>query len=106
MKAVNPATGELIRDYLEHDDTQVDEILARAEAAFADWRKVPFAERARLMTREGDLLRDRAGDYGRLMTEERGKPIAAAEAEVDKCAWVCEFYAEHAERFLSPEPVA
>ncbi len=106
MKAVNPATGELIRDYPEPEDAQIEEILARAEAAFAGWRKVPFAERSRLMTRVGDLLRDRAGDYGRLMTEEMGKPIAAAEAEVDKCAWVCDFYAEHAERFLSPEPTA
>ncbi|HEV7784814.1 MAG TPA: NAD-dependent succinate-semialdehyde dehydrogenase, partial [Thermoanaerobaculia bacterium] len=106
MKAVNPATGELIRDYPDHDDAQVNEILARAEAAFASWRKVPFAERSRLMTRVADLLRDRAGDYGRTMTEEMGKTIAASEAEIDKCAWVCDFYAEHAERFLAQETVA
>ncbi|HEV7505797.1 MAG TPA: NAD-dependent succinate-semialdehyde dehydrogenase [Thermoanaerobaculia bacterium] len=106
MKAVNPATGKLIRDYPGHDDTQVDEILARAEAAFPSWRKVPFGERSRLMTRVADLLRDRAGDYGRTMTEEMGKTIAASEAEIDKCAWVCDFYAEHAERFLAPETVA
>ncbi len=106
MKAVNPATGELIRDYPEHDDARVEEILARAEAAFASWRKVPFVERARLMTRVADLLRDRAGDYGRLMTAEVGKPIAASEAEVDKCAWVCDFYAEHAEQLLAQETVA
>src|SRR5262249_38350509 len=106
MKAVNPATGELIRDYPEHDDAHVEEILKRAEAAFASWRKVPFAERSRLMTRVADLLRDRAVDYARLMTAEMGKPIAGSEAEVDKCAWACDFYAEHAERFLSPETVA
>ncbi len=105
MKAVNPATGELIRDYPDHDDAQVDEILARADSAFAPWRRVPFAERSRLMTRVADLLRDRAGDYGRTMTEEMGKTIAASEAEVDKCAWVCDFYAEHAERFLAQEAV-
>ncbi|HYX23727.1 MAG TPA: NAD-dependent succinate-semialdehyde dehydrogenase [Thermoanaerobaculia bacterium] len=106
MKAVNPATGELIREYPEHDDSQVEEILSRAEAAFASWRKVPFAERSRLMTRVADLLRDRAADYGRLMTAEVGKPIAASEAEVDKCAWVCDFYAEHAEELLAQETVA
>ncbi|HEX4960291.1 MAG TPA: NAD-dependent succinate-semialdehyde dehydrogenase [Thermoanaerobaculia bacterium] len=106
MKAINPATGELIRDYPEHGDAQVEEILGRAETAFSAWRKVPFAERSRLMTRVADLLRDRAGDYGRLMTEEMGKPIAASEAEIDKCAWVCDFYAEHAEGFLAPETVA
>src|SRR5262245_17661977 len=106
MKAVNPATGQPIRDYPEHDESEVASRLERAEQAFACWRKMPFAERARLMRAAGDLLRDRAGDYGRLMTEEMGKPIAASEAEVDKCAWVCDFYAEHAERFLSPETVA
>src|SRR5687768_3138053 len=105
MKAVNPATGELIREYPEHDETEAAARLERAGQAFSSWRKVPFAERARLMTRAGDLLRERAGDYGRLITEEMGKPLASAEGEVEKCAWVCEFYAEHAERFLSAEPV-
>jgi succinate-semialdehyde dehydrogenase/glutarate-semialdehyde dehydrogenase len=105
MKAVNPATGELIREYPEHDETEAAARLERAAQAFSSWRKVPFAERARLMTRAGDLLRERAGDYGRLITEEMGKPLAAAEGEVDKCAWVCDFYAENAERFLSAETV-
>jgi succinate-semialdehyde dehydrogenase/glutarate-semialdehyde dehydrogenase len=105
MQAVNPATGEPIRDYPEHDEPEVAARLERAERAFASWRRHPFAERARLMRAAGDILRDRAGDYGRLITEEMGKPIAAAEGEVDKCAWVCDFYAEHAEGFLSAEPV-
>src|SRR5258706_6508520 len=106
MKAVNPATGELIRDYPEHDDARIEENLTRAEAAFASWRKVAFAERSRLMTRVADLLRGRAGEYGKLMTEEMGKPIAASEAEIDKCAWVCDFYAEHGARYLAQETVA
>ncbi|HEY9421490.1 MAG TPA: aldehyde dehydrogenase family protein, partial [Thermoanaerobaculia bacterium] len=106
MKAVNPATGEVLREYPEHDDREVRQKLEQAEEAFASWRKVPIAERARLMSRAADLLRDRSDEYGRLMTEEMGKPIAAAESEVDKCAWVCEFYAEHAERFLASETVA
>jgi succinate-semialdehyde dehydrogenase/glutarate-semialdehyde dehydrogenase len=105
MRAVNPATGQPIRDYPEHDEPEVAARLERAEQAFAAWRRTPFAERARLMSAAGDILRDRVGDYGRLITEEMGKPIAAAEGEVDKCAWVCDFYAENAERFLSPEPV-
>ncbi len=106
MKAVNPATGEVLREYPEHDDQEVQRKLEKAEEAFAAWRKVPFAERARLMSRAADLLRERCDEYGRLMTEEMGKPIAASESEVDKCAWVCDFYAEHAERFLAPENVA
>jgi succinate-semialdehyde dehydrogenase/glutarate-semialdehyde dehydrogenase len=106
MKAINPATGELIREYPEHDETEAAARLERAGQAFSSWRQVPFAERARLMTQAGDLLRERAKDYGRLITEEMGKPLAAAEGEVDKCAWVCDFYAENAERFLLAEPVA
>ncbi len=105
MKAINPATGELIREYPDHTEAEVAERLERAEQAFVSWRKVPFAERARLMTQAGDLLRERAADYGLLITEEMGKPLAAGEGEVDKCAWVCEFYAENAERFLSAETV-
>ncbi len=103
MRAINPATGELIREYPEHDATAAAACLERSERAFSSWRRVPFAERARLMTRAGGLLRERAGDYGRLITAEMGKPLAAAEGEVEKCAWVCEFYAENAERFLTPE---
>ena len=106
MKAVNPATGQPIRDYPEHDQPEVAARLECAERAFASWRRHPFAERARLMRAAGDILRDRAGDYGRLITEEMGKPIVAAEGEVDKCAWVCDFYAENAESFLSAEPVS
>jgi succinate-semialdehyde dehydrogenase / glutarate-semialdehyde dehydrogenase len=106
MKAVNPATGEVLREYPEHDDQEVQRKLEKAQEAFASWRKVPFAERARLMSRAADLLRERCDEYGRLMTEEMGKPIAASESEVDKCAWVCDFYAEHAERFLAAENVA
>lgn len=106
MKAVNPATGEVIRDYPEHGEGQVREKLEQAGRAFAAWRKVPFAERSRLMTAVADLLRERRDDYARLMTEEMGKPIGASESEIDKCAWVCDFYAEHAERFLTPETVA
>jgi succinate-semialdehyde dehydrogenase / glutarate-semialdehyde dehydrogenase len=106
MKAYNPATEELIRDYPEPDEREVEERLATAERAFATWRKVPFAERARLMHAAADRLREHRGDYGRLMTEEMGKPIAAAESEVDKCAWVCDWYAEHAEELLASQSVA
>jgi succinate-semialdehyde dehydrogenase/glutarate-semialdehyde dehydrogenase len=106
MKAINPATEELIREYPEPDDQEVAARLAAAEQAFQAWRRVPFAERGRLMSAAADLLRERRDEYGRLMTDEMGKPIAAAEGEIDKCAWLCDFYAEHAESFLAGEAVA
>jgi succinate-semialdehyde dehydrogenase/glutarate-semialdehyde dehydrogenase len=106
MKAVNPATGELIREYPEHDENEVAERLEQAERAFASWRRFDFAERARHLTAVADLLRENTADFARLMTGEMGKTLAAAESEVEKCAWACDFYAEHAAEFLATETVA
>jgi succinate-semialdehyde dehydrogenase / glutarate-semialdehyde dehydrogenase len=106
MKAVNPATGELIRDYPEHDEDEVSRRLQAAQQAFGSWRRFDFAERARHLTAVADLLRENQRDFARLMTEEMGKTLASAESEVDKCAWVCDFYAEHAADFLAIETVA
>jgi succinate-semialdehyde dehydrogenase/glutarate-semialdehyde dehydrogenase len=105
MKSINPATGELIREYAEHSDAEVAAGIARAEQAAGAWRRTSFAERASLMKRAADQLRKDRSAYAHLMTSEMGKTIAAAEAEVDKCAWGCEFYAEHTERYLADEIV-
>jgi succinate-semialdehyde dehydrogenase/glutarate-semialdehyde dehydrogenase len=106
MRSVNPATGEHLRDYADHDAAAVARRLERAAAAFATWSVTPFAERATLMRRAAAVLRERRDHYARLMTEEVGKTIASSEAEAEKCAWVCDFYAENAARFLAPEPEA
>lgn len=103
IQSVNPATEEVLETFAPHDDTRVDAALRRAEAAFADWRAAGFDERARVLARAAEILRDERAEHGRQMTLEMGKPLVQAEAEADKCAWVCEFYAEHAERFLAPE---
>src|SRR6058998_3607046 len=75
-----------------------------AHAAFLQWREVPFARRAQRMREAAQILRTRRAEYARTMTIEMGKPIVQAEAEVDKCAWVCEYYADHAEAFLAEQP--
>jgi succinate-semialdehyde dehydrogenase/glutarate-semialdehyde dehydrogenase len=106
MKAINPATEELISDYPEHDPAEVERRLAQAAAAFPSWRDFTFAERALLLRRAADLLRENRDRFALLMTAEMGKPLTAAESEVDKCSWVCDFYAEHAERFLAEQAVA
>jgi len=105
MKAVNPATEAIIREYPEHNEAEVQTRLERAQECFRSWRQTSFARRADLLTRAARLLHERREKYARLMTEEMGKPIAAAEAEIDKCAWNCEFYAEHAQAFLATENV-
>jgi succinate-semialdehyde dehydrogenase / glutarate-semialdehyde dehydrogenase len=106
MQSVNPATGEVLRRYDEHGPGEVEARLARAAATFRTYRRTTFAERARWMARAGELLEAEKDRIGRLMTSEMGKTLKSAIAEVEKCAWVCRYYAEHAERFLADEPVA
>jgi acyl-CoA reductase-like NAD-dependent aldehyde dehydrogenase len=105
MKAVNPATGETIAEYPEHDAAEVERRLARAGAAFVTWSAVPFAERGARLRAAAQVLRAGRDAFARLVTDEVGKPIAQSESEIDKCAWALEHFAEHAERMLAPETV-
>ena len=106
MKSINPATGQTIRDHPEPGPEEVAERLALAARTFGAWSRTPIAERADLMRRAARVLREDRDRLGRLMTEEMGKTIVAAEAEVDKCALTCDWFAEHAEGFLAPKTVA
>jgi succinate-semialdehyde dehydrogenase/glutarate-semialdehyde dehydrogenase len=104
IQSINPATGKILETFPETTSQEIELILSRARAAFHEWRAVPFATRAQTVQKAAGLLRARKTDYARVMALEMGKPIVQGEAEVDKCAWVCEYYAEHAEAFLTPQP--
>jgi len=103
MKAINPATGELITDYKEHTDDQVKEILNKVDIEFKKWKQTDFTYRSRLMHKAADVLRKNINNYARTITLEMGKPITESRAEIEKCAWVCEYYANNAELFLTDE---
>jgi succinate-semialdehyde dehydrogenase/glutarate-semialdehyde dehydrogenase len=103
---INPTTGTKIDSFEEMPPAQVQEILEKAAAAQRAWVQTPFAERARLMRAAAAVLRANKQDYARRMVEEMGKIHAQGVAEVEKCAWACDYYAEHAEAFLAPEEVA
>jgi succinate-semialdehyde dehydrogenase/glutarate-semialdehyde dehydrogenase len=103
IASVNPATGATLRAFTEHGPAEIEACLARAAETFPAWRAVPFAERARLMVRAAEEIEKDKRHWGETMTLEMGKPIGAAIAEAEKCAWVCRYYAENAERFLAPE---
>ena len=105
MKAINPATGELIREYAEPTPAAAAEIVNQVHEAHLAWRKTPFSHRSSLMNKAAAILRERKGEYGRLMAREMGKPVAQGEAETEKCGWVCDYYAEKAEEFLADEPI-
>ncbi|WP_323171350.1 NAD-dependent succinate-semialdehyde dehydrogenase [Natrialba sp. PRR66] len=105
IESTNPATGETIDTYEADSDTW-DDHLENATAAFEEWRTVPIETRQQLLAAAGDVLRDGSEEYAELMTAEMGKPIDQARSEVEKCAWVCDYYAEHAAEFLGDEVVA
>lgn len=106
LEAVNPATGEIIKTYPEMAPGEVEIRIHRAEETFADWKTRAFSERAELMKKAAGMLRDKAGEFARLMALEMGKPVRDGRSEIEKCAWVCEHYAEQAEAILSPEIIA
>jgi succinate-semialdehyde dehydrogenase/glutarate-semialdehyde dehydrogenase len=105
LVSVNPATGVELASFDAHPPEALDRALAEADAAQRSWRRTPLGERSRVLLEAARLLRRRRSEYARLATLEMGKPVVEAEAEVDKCAWNCEFYAEQAERLLADEPV-
>ncbi len=105
IETLNPATGELIQSFDEWSTEKVAAVLDQVHEAFGHWKGTSFEERSRLMRRAAAVLREGAGDYARLMAIEMGKPVAEGRAEVEKCALVCEYYADHAAGFLSDEPI-
>ncbi|MFJ8472256.1 NADP-dependent succinic semialdehyde dehydrogenase [Kitasatospora sp. NPDC094011] len=103
IASVNPATGEIVQTFEALDAAGIERRLARAEAAFHGYRSTPFAARAELMHRAADLLDRDQEAVARTMTEEMGKPLAAARAEAAKCAKAMRWYADHAEALLADE---
>ena len=105
IEAINPTTGETIKTYRENTPAEIRDITKGADEAFHSWRRTGFAERSALMKKAARVLRDNREEYAILATREMGKPITESRAEVEKCAWVCDYYAAHAEAFLQPEVV-
>jgi succinate-semialdehyde dehydrogenase/glutarate-semialdehyde dehydrogenase len=102
---INPATDEVLIRYDEHTDSELERLLTLTENTFETWRRTSFAERAELFNKVAELLRQRQDALARIMALEMGKPVAQGKAEVTKCAFVCEYFAEHAEAMLSPRSV-
>jgi succinate-semialdehyde dehydrogenase/glutarate-semialdehyde dehydrogenase len=105
IATMNPATGEVLKTFEPLSDAQIEIKLQKAADTFLKYRKVPFAERARLMMKAADILDREKDTYARMMTTEMGKTLRSAVDEAVKCAWVCRYYAENAEKFLADELV-
>ena len=101
----NPYTGEVIEEFKEYTKAQVHEALEKAQKRFLKWKETSFAERSKLMLAASKELLTNKEEYARDISLEMGKPIQQAIAEIEKCSWVCEFYAENAEKQLQPKSI-
>jgi succinate-semialdehyde dehydrogenase/glutarate-semialdehyde dehydrogenase len=106
IATINPATGEVVKKFDALTDAQVDGKITKAAAAFHSYRKTPFPDRVRWITKAAEILESEKETIGRLMTLEMGKTLPSAIAEAEKCAATCRYYAENAARFVADEPIA
>ena len=104
INSVDPSTGTVLASFDEYGSDDIERALAATSRAQAEWGRVPIAERVILLVRMAAVLRAGKPRLAELATSEMGKPIVEAEAEIEKCAWNCDFYAENAERFPRDEP--
>jgi len=106
MRSINPTSGKTIREYQEHTGPEVEEIIRDVHAAWLNWKETSFEQRTILMKKAAQILRERKEHCARLMTLEMGKLFRESMAEIEKCAWVCDHYADHAAEMLKDEEVA
>jgi succinate-semialdehyde dehydrogenase / glutarate-semialdehyde dehydrogenase len=105
IATVNPATGQVVKTFEALSDAELEVKLQKAADTFASYRHVPFAERAKFMLKAAAILDSDKEIFARMMTTEMGKTLRSAIDEAVKCAWVCRYYAENAEKFLADEVV-
>jgi len=103
LQSINPANLQTIKTHPQMSSSEVNQIIDLAHNSFESWKETSLKHRSKLMMKAADVLRKNKVDYSKLMTLEMGKPISQSRAEVEKCAWVCEYYAENAEKFLADE---
>ena len=106
IKSINPATDEEIKSYQVMDEIEIAKIISLSNSDFLSWKETGFSERTLKMKRAAEILRQKRDSLGKLMTLEMGKPILQSKSEIEKCAWVCDYFADNAERFLSDEVIA
>ena len=104
LQTINPATGEPGKSYDPHTLDDAKAAAKAARAAYLGWRRTSFDERAMVIRKAAEVLRARKDEFARLMTEEMGKTVTDGRAEVEKCAFHCDWFADHAEEYLRHEP--
>jgi succinate-semialdehyde dehydrogenase/glutarate-semialdehyde dehydrogenase len=105
LESINPANGELLKIYPEMTEDEISEVLTKSEREFAIWKEFSSKERSGLLLKVSELMLKKKEKYAELITREMGKTIAQSRAEIEKCASVCEYYAEDAEKYLKDKPI-
>jgi succinate-semialdehyde dehydrogenase/glutarate-semialdehyde dehydrogenase len=105
IKSVNPYTGKKVNTYETHSPQGIGQIINSVDKAFRTWRNTGFSQRAAFMLNVASLLRSQKEELAKLMAIEMGKVVREGSAEVEKCAWVCEYYAQNAETMLENETI-
>jgi succinate-semialdehyde dehydrogenase/glutarate-semialdehyde dehydrogenase len=105
IRSINPATNETFKEYREMSLADINDIIEKSHEAFLKWKNEDFSLRAAKIKKVARILRENAKRHAKLMAHEMGKPIKIGVAESEKCAWVCDYYAENAEKILQPEVV-
>lgn len=106
IQTINPANGKIVQTFEQYSSKQVNEIINLTHEDFLNWRNVEFSARKVLMKNAAAVLREKKSEFGKILTLEMGKPISQAIAEVEKCALVCDYYADNAENILREEIIA
>jgi succinate-semialdehyde dehydrogenase/glutarate-semialdehyde dehydrogenase len=104
--SINPATEEETKSYTEMNPGEIEAIVSKADDAFDQWRRSSYPARSLMMKRAGEILRRDKEKHARLMTDEMGKPIIQSRSEIEKCAWLCDYFAGNSEKFLEDVSIA
>jgi len=103
LTSINPTNNKLVKSYKEITTDEINPIISQVNSAYLECKETSFSVRSNLMFKTAKILRENINEYSELMTIEMRKPILQSRAEVEKCAWVCDYYAENAEKFLADE---
>ena len=105
LKSINPATEELFAEFKEMNSPLTKEIIAKSSESQKNWSNINIKQRSKIISKIGDLVEASKESFAKTITSEMGKPIMESIAEVEKCAWLCDYYAQNGMEFLNDKPI-
>jgi succinate-semialdehyde dehydrogenase/glutarate-semialdehyde dehydrogenase len=105
IQSINPVNGKVLKSYTADTEVTINQKIEQAELVWPEWRSIPLKEKAKLLNKAAEVLRKRKPDLSLLMAEEMGKPLKDGAGEIEKCATLCDYYAEHGEAYLANQEV-